>query len=466
MQTTKRDGSEERRILIGMIVDKQVLGQVSSKWETGLFKSSWSNLIGDWCCDYFNEYEDAPKQEIESLFESWASGNVDEDTSGLVERFLSDLSDEYEELSNSSNSAYIVDLAAKHFNKVKLKKLASSITGDITGGELDKALKRVNDYGQIEIGVGSGIDPLNDTEAIQAAFEEQQEPLVTYPSALGDFFSGALQRDAFIAFMGAEKRGKTWWLLDVAWRAMCQRRKVALFEVGDMSQNQIMRRLMTRAARQPLRKQEYQYPIAMEKEHGAPMAAVNLETRKTDKDMGWQTAWKACQKVVKSKIKSKETMLKLSCHPNSTLNVSGIRSILQGWERGGWVPDVIVIDYADILAPPLGSGNADTRDQINATWKQLRALSQSHHCLVVTATQADANSYNANTIGRSNFSEDKRKFAHVTGMVGLNANSDEKEFGIMRLNWIVLRESAFTETHCVHVAGCLAVGNPAVRSTF
>ena len=125
---------------------------------------------------------------------------------------------------------------------------------------------------------------------------------------------------------------------------------------------------------------------------------------------------------------------------------------------------MIVIDYADILAPP--HGVADTRDQINSTWKQLRALSQSTHSLVVTATQADANSYNANTIGRSNFSEDKRKLAHVTGLVGLNANSDEKECGILRLNWIVLRESAFTETQCVHVAGCLEIGNPAIRATF
>ena len=157
-------------------------------------------------------------------------------------------------------------------------------------------------------------------------------------------------------------------------------------------------------------------------------------------------------------------MLRLSCHPNSSLTVGGIRAILQNWERTGWVPDVIVIDYADILAPP--HGIADTRDQINSTWKQLRALSQSTHSLVVTATQADAASYNTNTIGRANFSEDKRKLAHVTGLVGLNANSDEKECGILRLNWIVLRESAFTETQCVHVAGCLEIGNPAVKSTF
>jgi hypothetical protein len=464
MKVTKRNGSKERKILIGMIVDSQVLGRIASKWESNLFKSSWGNLVGQWCVDFYLEYESAPKQEIESLFESWASKTHDEESVELIDKFLSGLSEEYEAQAEASNSNYIIDLASEYFNKVKLRSLSESIKGDLIEGDVQSALDRVNTYGQIEMGAGAGIDVLSDQEAIKEAFEEQQESIVEYAGDLGKFFKGALQRDAFIAFMGPEKRGKTWWLIDVAWRAMRQRRRVAFFEVGDMSQNQIMRRFMTRAIRKPLKPQSYDYPTFIEREEGVPVALVDHDHRKQEKSLGWQSAFKACQKVMKSKIKSDESMLRLSCHPNSSLTVSGMKSILQAWERDGWIPDVIVVDYADILAPP--HGIKDTRDQINATWKQLRALSQSQHCLLVTATQADANSYNTNTIGRSNFSEDKRKLAHVTGLVGLNATPEEKENGVTRLNWIVLRESAFSENQCVHVAGCLAVGNPAIKSTF
>jgi len=464
MKVTRRDGSEERKILIGMIVDTHVLGSIASKWEPNLFKSVWGNLVAKWCVDFYTEYETAPKHEIESLFESWASKSDNEETTEIVDKFLSGLSDEYEARAESSNSNYTIDLASNYFNKVKLGSLSESIKGDLVNGDIDTALDRVNSYGQVEMGTGAGIDVLKDQDAIKEAFEEQQESIVKYPGDLGKFFKGALQRDAFVAFMGAEKRGKTWWLIDLAWRAMCQRRRVAFFEVGDMSQNQIMRRFMTRATRNPLKPISYDYPTYIEREEGVPIALIEHENRTQDKSIGWQTAYKACQKVMKSKIKSHESMLRLSCHPNSTLTVSGMKSILAAWERSGWIPDVIVVDYADILAPP--HGYKDTRDQINATWKQLRALSQSHHCLLVTATQADANSYNTNTIGRANFSEDKRKFAHVTGMIGLNATAEEKENGVTRLNWIVLRESAFSEHQCIHVAGCLDVGNPAIKSTF
>ena len=106
------------------------------------------------------------------------------------------------------------------------------------------------------------------------------------------------------------------------------------------------------------------------------------------------------------------------------------------------------------------------RDAINNTWKAMRALSQRRHCCVVTATQADADSYDSWLLSMSNFSEDKRKYAHVTAMAGINQTQPEKERGIYRLNWLVGREFEFTESQVVWTAACLTVGNPAILSVF
>ena len=51
-------------------------------------------------------------------------------------------------------------------------------------------------------------------------------------------------------------------------------------------------------------------------------------------------------------------------------------------------------------------------------------------------------------------------------MVGINSNDEEKEAGVIRLNWVVLREGAYNVNNCVHVAGCLSIANPAVNSTY
>jgi hypothetical protein len=84
----------------------------------------------------------------------------------------------------------------------------------------------------------------------------------------------------------------------------------------------------------------------------------------------------------------------------------------------------------------------------------------------LTASQADANSYDASVQTRKNFSEDKRKLSHVNGVVGINVRDKEKEMGVMRLNWVVLREGEFSNRKCVYVAGNLAIANPVTCSSF
>jgi hypothetical protein len=470
MRTERRSGSDERRVAIGMITDAAVLAAVAARWDRteGLFASAWANLVGGWCVRYYERYGTAPGPHIQGMYDHWAGkGERDKDTLALVERFLSGLSDEYETLAAESNSQYTIDLAGEHFNRVRLQRLADAIYGDLDSGDPTAALARVDKWGRVELGGGAGVDVLSDAAAIEAAFEAEYDPIVVYPGALGQFFGRALQRDGFVAIMAPEKRGKTWWLMDLAWQAMVQRRRVAFFQVGDLSQNQCLHRFAVRAARHPMEPGTVRLPKELTVDPDAGRATVSQFREMSFTDaLTPAKAIAAMREVVQTEIKDNSSYLRLSVHPNTSINVHGVRGILEAWERAGWVADVVVIDYADILAPIRGAAEENSREQINNTWKHLRALSQQLHCLVVTATQADAASYSVETLGRANFSEDKRKFAHVTGMFGLNATEQERDDGIMRLNWLVLRESKYSERKCVHVAGCLDIGRPAIISTF
>jgi len=149
---------------------------------------------------------------------------------------------------------------------------------------------------------------------------------------------------------------------------------------------------------------------------------------------------------------------------NGTLTVGKIRSLLSLWEkRDGFVADLIVIDYADLLTSERGG---EFRHQQNEIWKALRGLSQEFHCLVVTATQADAASYEQKRLKLKNFSEDKRKYAHVTAMYGLNQdpNDREKQIGLMRINEFVLREGDFANVIEVYVLQKLKKNRPLLGS--
>ena len=130
------------------------------------------------------------------------------------------------------------------------------------------------------------------------------------------------------------------------------------------------------------------------------------------------------------------------------------------------MPDVVVIDYADILAPP--KGVADPLVQIDETWKALRRMSQDFHCLVLTASQSNAAAYGEkqSILGRKHFSGRKTKLAHVNGMIGLNSTEKESVHDIQRWNWVVQRKGKYRESRCCTVVGCLDCGCPSIISKF
>lgn len=473
-RTNKRDG----KILQAMILNSTVLGRIASRWDGHLFASAWSNLIASWCVEHYQKYQQPPGKCIQDYFDDWSDdGQKDETTVKLVERFLQFLSDDYERQVKDINPEQRLDLANEHFDFLKTRKTLDDAKAELEAGRLQKAQEKIAGYSKISLNSSSGVDFFIDQQEVFSIFDHQLHTIVDYSkdAKLKDldlFFGGRLERDALVSFMAPEKTGKTWWLIELAWQAMLLRKRVAFFEVGDMSKRQIGERFLVRAAQAPIYSPTGQwpyvveYPVALRLDQvgGTRQPVVEYEQRVFKQPLDRHKAWAACEKVMQTKVKSKKSFFRLSVHPNSTINVLGIRSIIQDWQLKDWEPDVVIIDYADILAD--APGKRDVRDNINMNWKHLRSLSQEFHVLVVTATQSDADSYERRTLDRRNFSEDKRKLAHVTGMVGINVTGEEKDRGLMRLNWIVKREGSYSTSRCLHLASCLPLANPAVLSTW
>jgi len=465
MKETVYEGGRERRILAALATDKAVLAALSAHWtKEPLFRSRWADLIAGWCVAHFRQHQEAPGQALRSYFENWVEQrHPDEETVSRLEVFLVGLSRRHEQAAMKGNPDHLLDVATRHFTHLRLERLAESLQAHVQAGEDLKADALVTKYARLTLRASSGVDVLLDRAKIRAAFERPEKPLVVYDGALGQFFGNTLGPDALVAFVAPEKSTKSFWLQDAAWRAMLARHRVAYFQVGDLSEKQMLKRLYVRAARHPLYAGTALIPRRLALRPGDKYARVERVAREFTEPLSARRALRGARRT-QELLRSRRSFLRVSCHPAGTLDVHGLRALLQAWEVQEFVPEVVVIDYADILAPL--PGYRERRDQINATWEALRALSSALHCLVLTATQANSAAYGKRTLDRRNFSEDKRKNAHVTGMVGINITAQEKEQGLCRLNWIQRREAEFSPRRCVHVAGCLALANPALLSTF
>lgn len=463
MRITEFKDKRGRRALTCAILSTKFLSRMASVWKPeGLFLSSWENLVGKWCVDYYKDHSKAPRKNIQGLFESWENKNQDPDTASIVQKFLASLSEDFEGTNGKINSKYEIEQARLLFVENETKSLITKLQGALdTKKEPDGIEQIVREFKSPNLSTDSeDIDLFNDPKAWDCMFKEKEDTLITYPGALGDFYGYSLSRGNFISFCGPEKRGKTFQLLDIAFRGLLNRKRVAFFEVGDMTREQISRRFAVRACEHPWRPKEVSIPIGLQLVNG--LAIPQRRTKVFTEHLQLKILEEGCAKL-RDRIKSSKTLFKMRVYPASTLTVGHLRNICESWARDGWVPDIVVIDYADLLAQSFGK---DVREKINEIWIGLRALSQTLNCLVVTATQANRAAYNVRTIEMEHTSEDKRKLSHITGMIGLNCTKEEKEEGVLRLNWVALREDDFNPGNSVHVSGCLALADPNMVSCW
>jgi hypothetical protein len=457
------EGHIERQILIALITSRDFLVQaLPMLQDIDMVEIPHFKIITNWCIKYFEKYGDAPGQNIQGIFENWESGLDEEqmDEADNIARLLETLDSEDDR--TQINVPYVLDHLQAWVENRKLKQLQNQLDLALDSGQRDVAQDAVMRYRPTEIMAGAGFDPFRDDNCWRDAFMYANAPLIDFPGDAGRFLNDALTRDALIGIQGPEKRGKTFWCIEFVMRALMNRLHVAFFQVGDLSKHQVVYRLGMYLSQRPSRKNlcgTYEVPrkIIPPRQEGDD---VEIETK--ERTFSKCATLASCRKAVKKFMRGHgmsemKSHLKVSIHPNSSINVYGINSILDQWELlEDFVPDVIVIDYADILAPE--DDTQDARNRVNDTWKALRKLSQERHCLVIAPTQADSKSYNAYTQTMSNFSEDKRKNAHVTGILCLNQTPQEKALGVMRLNWSALRESPFDERTCLWVGQCLPIG--------
>lgn len=506
VKRVKVDMSIEKSILTGMIISDRFLREVLPLYHPDLLEINYGAIIAKWCTRHFDRYETAPGVLVTDIFEAWKRSNPNAEQAKYIEGFLATLSDEFEH-SAKFNADYLMDKTVAYFKARSLRVMAEDITYCLDNNDPESAENTYLEYRKIEKVISPGIDVFDDEDAWRDAFQDNAEQLFTIPGKLGVMLNEEFRRDTLISLMGIAKIGKTWNLNFLAHQAVKARCNVAMFQAGDLSQGQMMVRngiYITQRSNKVKYCGEIKIPVLdcalnqndscenpkrccqfgcydtdgniLELEDatgyvpctecrgvkkGNFKGAVWHERRRPVRPLSWQEAFKAAQEY---KVRMKAKRFKLSTHSSKSLSVSGIIQQLDAWERmEGWIPDVIIVDYADILAPEK-KGNKEERDNINETWMALRGLSQKKHCCVITATQANGMAIKEKSVGREHYAGDRRKYDHVTAMFGLSQTAEEKRKGITRWGAIVIREDDWDEEQYVNVLGCLSIGRPFLDS--
>ncbi len=457
-----RQGQQERQALMAMITSKRVALYTANLWRKGgNFQSQFANLIGGWVVEYTKKHHDAPKENIEHLYRAWKDGEPDDKLDDTVTQLLRSLSDDHYEC-EGLNESYAIAQIEDCFTGANVRRAVDDASAQLTLGSPQKAEEALRAYRSLQrASPGSVSDFFLDLAAVDEDLADEEESIIPYRGALGHFFGNDLALEHFIAFMSPEKRGKTSWLIDMAWRAALSRLKVLFLEMGDMSMKQLRRRFRRRSCRRPLGVKKYLYPEELILEEDG--YEIKHCTEETTARITAEEIRAGMARLLRTKMRTvNQSYLRIQYTPANRETTHWIRSVVSNHADGGFVPSVLIVDYADLIKPSYSQDSK--RDAIDQIWMDLRAISQEMHCLLITASQTNRASYRAETIQMEHASEDKRKLAHVNAAYGINQREAEKRDRVVRLNPIVRREEECISNEVVYVAGCPEICDPAVLS--
>jgi len=479
----------EKQIAAGLILSKDFCQQVEPIYQMRYFENEHLRIISSWAVDFYREHKKAIQSEIESVLEI---SEIDESDEKMIRAILEDMDKRYHGV-DTINIDYLLDETTTYFEKRELTLTAKEILQLCERDEISRAREATSKSREVRRAM-TNWQNLTDEENINLVFREEHD-FFKFPGALGEFV-GNLKRGWLVALEGQFKRGKTWLLQEFAVNAMLSKLNVAFFSL-EMTRQQMFERLYRRLnpgldkpgtiTRPVFDCYDNQTGACRLKQRASKFSLLQSDgtkpkfdprtryvpctycrNRKKISDNYQMAVWQKEIKLpefdptmVRRRInvvkKNYGDRIKISIFPRFSANTTDIRrelDILSNEQE--FIPDVIVIDYADILRPESKNDSGVEKEDI--TWMSLAQLAGERQALVVTATQVNKAGQNAESLSIKHTAKWIGKFGHVDAMYTINQTEAEKEEGVLRIGTLAHRHKEFSTKQQCTILQNLSIG--------
>lgn len=494
------DHKTERMIITNLIVSSEFCNQIISIIKEEIFEIPYAKKIFRWVKEYFEIYKKAPSQEIKDIF-IINSKKLQESEQLLVEEFLLSISHEYDNSSNK-NVQFYVDRAVEYIKKRSFLILAEELSAYAKQNKI-KDCENLLVQSKSTANAATGIVDPFDPEFIKTAMEiNDTDSLFKFPGKLGELLP-PVERGRLYSFMGQPKVGKTFCLREVGIIAVMNRLKV--FEINcEMSSNKILNRHLKRICNLGSKAKTQKYPVfdcslnqtnQCQKPERTNFIPLILRSGDIPEFGSHNPKYKPCsicrgsrdyqiaiwyeseehkeQLDVETAIKTSaawnlmygQDNYRLRCYPKFSANCRDIIKDLEFLEYNqGFIPDVIIVDYADILKPE--SDLREVRHQLDETWKTLGRIASERKAAVWTATQTNRQGAERKSIKTTDIAEDFKKLAHVDCLITINMTPKEHDMGIRRIGVGIVRDDNFDIQKQIMITQNLDTGQVILDSEF
>lgn len=133
-------------------------------------------------------------------------------------------------------------------------------------------------------------------------------------------------------------------------------------------------------------------------------------------------------------------VLKVVEFPTGSLTPNGLRALIERYKAEGIKFDLIITDYADIMAPDVYTSN--DIENSKQVWVGLRAIAQEEDAAGLTATQTNRDGFKSDTARAEHAAEDFNKIRIADLVISINRTEEERARNEARLFFAASRNQA------------------------
>jgi len=375
------------KVITGLLVDKSFLQQISDILSPSYFESDANNWIVSTILEYQKEYNASPTLEVMKV----KLEKVEHDV--LKDQVIAHLKDAWK-YTESSDLQYIKDQAMDFCKNQEIKKAILGSVELLKNGDYDGIKVIVDDALKAGADKDIGHDYMVDIDARYTDAVRFVQP--TPWDVINELTDGGLGKGELGVMVAPAGIGKSWALMNVGAHLIKQGKTVVHYtlELNEAYVGLRYDSVITGIANQNLK--HYQEDV----------------------------------KETLSKIKGE---LIIKHYPTKSVSVMGIRAHVEKCIMQDKKPDVIIVDYADLLR---GHGQ-EKRHELEGIYEDLRGMAGEYEIPVWTASQANRSALEEDVIDASKISESYGKVMVADFVLSLSRKVQDKLAGTGR--WHVIK---------------------------
>ena len=352
--------SFQEKLVQSMFYDRSFFDQMSDVFDPYFLEVKYLRLFYERLANYRQKFEKHPSVDIMA---SIIKTEMEEE-SEVLQKQVKDYFARIVATSQVEDEEYVKVTALDFCKKQKLKEAIMKSVGLLKTSSFDQISEVINKAMKLGLDNDHGYDYIADFE--ERFLKRSRNPMTTGWKIVDDITKGGLGRGELGVVIAPTGAGKSMALVHLGAQAIKEGKNVVYYTL------------------------ELQDTVVASR-FDSCITSVKLQDLHSFKDL------------IYDQVKELEGKLIVKEYPTKSANVNKLKQHLEKLRRSGFEPDLICVDYGDLLQPI--SSYKEKRIELETIYEDLRGMAQEFECPVWTASQTNRSGLNAEVVTMESISE-------------------------------------------------------------